>query len=231
MKAQKYFGVLVILALLFALVPAGSVSAAVTKVAVCHLDDMGVYHLINISEMAFPAHVEHGDASPLEWVPGMEGYKFNADCSLNAIPQKTLVDTVFVPGSNLTKTGPAIVSSDALSLGVDYELIASGTYRYGTWIGSGIADARCSLRPANSQYNPLPVPAWFDGANFGGSWDNYLQVWVNGAAVEWGTGCDMSNVYSKLLTGSGNSLTFTILDSGYSDNSGGITVDIYQVNW
>lgn len=55
---------------------------AMTKMSVCHLDEYGVFHLISIAEAAFPAHVEHGDASPNEDVPGQPGMVFAEDCSV-----------------------------------------------------------------------------------------------------------------------------------------------------
>lgn len=81
MKTNKYLGIVIIIAMLLALVPVGSVSAKVVKIAVCHIDDMGMYHLINISKNAFPAHEAHGDKVPGDWIPGMTGYQFAADCT------------------------------------------------------------------------------------------------------------------------------------------------------
>ena len=77
-------GVLVLL-LVGAVLPVSS-QGGTQKVDVCHFDaDTGTYHRINISEKAFPTHVEHGDASPGDPVPGMEGYEFAADCSLVSV--------------------------------------------------------------------------------------------------------------------------------------------------
>lgn len=60
-------------------------AAPAPKVDVCHLDDMGNYILINISENAFQAHVDHGDGGPGDAFPGMPGYMFADDCSAMAI--------------------------------------------------------------------------------------------------------------------------------------------------
>ena len=82
MKAQKYFGVMVILALLFALVPSTSVSAAASKVPVCHLDkDSGAFILINISDNAYDSHLNHGDVNPGDPIPGMLGMTYGEDCA------------------------------------------------------------------------------------------------------------------------------------------------------
>ncbi len=222
MKVYRYLGLIIILIMLFAFLPVGGASAA-TKIAVCHLDDMGLYHLINISESAFPTHVAHGDASPFELVPGMAGKKFTADCSI--IDIKTLVDTVLVPSN-----GATVYSSAVLESGVTYEMVASGTYKFVNWADAGIADARCSLRIPGS-YNSTGSITWIDGALFPGSLQYYLQVWVGGSYVEWGTGCEtVTHTYTSTLTGAGTTTSFKIWDNAYGDNSGSIEVKIYQYN-
>lgn len=223
MKTYKYLGVIVILAMLLAFIPAGSASAAAAKVAVCHVDELGIYHLISISENAFPAHVDHGDASPGELVPGMTGKKFAADCSV--IDVKTLVDTVMVPSSGATVTSTANLES-----GISYELVASGTYKFANWTNAGIADARCSLRIPGS-YNNTGAIAWIDGMVFAGTLQYYLQVWANGSHVEWGTACEpVTHTYVGALTGAGTPASFKIWDNAYDDNVGSIEVKIYRYN-
>ncbi len=223
MKTYRFLGVLVILAMLVAFLPVGSVFAGTTKVAVCHLDELGVYHLISISESAFPAHVDHGDASPGELVPGMIGKKFAADCSV--IDVKTLVDTVTVPAGGATVNSTAI-----LETGINYELVASGTYRFANWGEAGIADARCSFRLPGYN-NSTGVNAWIDGSVFASPKQYYLQVWVNGTNVEWGTACEtVTHTYVGALTGAGTTASFKILDDYYSDNTGSIEVKIFRYN-
>ena len=55
-------------------------SLATTKVDVCHRDLSGDYTLITIADAAYDTHVDHGDASPGDPVPGMSGYVFDAAC-------------------------------------------------------------------------------------------------------------------------------------------------------
>lgn len=82
MKTYKYFGVIVILAMLLALVPTGSISAAATKVDVCHYDkDADVFILINISDNAYDKHLAHGDVNPGDAIPGMLGMVYGDDCT------------------------------------------------------------------------------------------------------------------------------------------------------
>ena len=66
MKTKKLLSILSVLVLLLAALPVLSVGAGGEKVDVCHNEGNGTFHLINISDNAFPAHVEHGDASPGE---------------------------------------------------------------------------------------------------------------------------------------------------------------------
>lgn len=80
---KSNLALLVILSVLLALLTAGTALAGPAgKVDVCHAVGDGSYIKINISENAFPAHVEHGDASPGEMVPGLSGKKFDADCNV-----------------------------------------------------------------------------------------------------------------------------------------------------
>lgn len=74
-------------------------AAPAEKVDVCHLEGNGSYHLINISDNAYPAHVEHGDASPGEAVPGMPGFKFAEDCSF--VPAGPIVEPGYNPDAVL----------------------------------------------------------------------------------------------------------------------------------
>lgn len=225
MKNNKFFGLLIIVALLVALIPNSFVSAAATKVDVCHLDkDAGIFFMINISDNAFDTHVAHGDAAPGDLVPGMPGKKFAADCSI--VNVRDLIDTVTVYASG------AVASSVALENGVVYEFEASGTYRFvnwGTFPETGIADARASYRIPSS-YNPYGVVAWVDGSLLPLAVRYYLQIWVNGAHFEWGTVYNSSHVYISSFTGAGTAVNFKIVDDNYGDNSGFLTVKIYHYN-
>jgi hypothetical protein len=80
MKTKKLLSILSVLVLLLAAMPVLSVGAGGIKVDVCHYEGNGTYHMINISENAFDTHVAHGDGSPGDPVPGMEGYKFDETC-------------------------------------------------------------------------------------------------------------------------------------------------------
>ena len=50
------------------------------QVDVCHVDDNGIFNLINVNVNALPAHRGHGDALPGEPVPGSTALVFNESC-------------------------------------------------------------------------------------------------------------------------------------------------------
>ena len=56
-------------------------SAKAGKVDVCHVDDDGLFHLINVNGNALPAHVGHGDGQPGDAVPS-GGQVFGSACEL-----------------------------------------------------------------------------------------------------------------------------------------------------
>lgn len=80
---KKKNGLIICFCLIVSLLVGGIVSGAPAgKVDVCHFStDTGEYIKINISENAFQAHVEHGDASPNEPVPNLEGWAFDQECT------------------------------------------------------------------------------------------------------------------------------------------------------
>ena len=57
-------------------------SLSVDKAQVCHVDQYGAFRFISIGDPALAAHMAHGDGQPGDVVPGQEGKKFAADCSL-----------------------------------------------------------------------------------------------------------------------------------------------------
>lgn len=65
-----------------------------SKMDVCHVTGNGSYHMINVSERAWPAHEAHGDALPGDEVPEMEGYTFTDTCEMEEV-QPELSTTEF----------------------------------------------------------------------------------------------------------------------------------------
>jgi len=228
MKTQKLLGLLITLTMLLTLV--GTVSAApAEKVNVCHYDkELNTFVLINISDNAYPAHQEHGDAYAGDPVPGQTQYHFGADCSL--VEQYTFVQTLYVTSESKTVT----VSSPLIE-GQLYELRARGAYHYQgktSIYPNGFADAKYSYRSTTI--------GWLDGAQL---WDepalSYgLQVTIKDGDTEkpllpayWSGSFNDAHIYTAAYTGTGFSLGLFIWDNVYTDNLGEITVDIYKVNW
>ena len=134
-----------------------------------------------------------------------------------------LVDTVEVAPRAAGENAPAVTAS-AISLesGNNYLLVASGTYRFANWGEYGIADAAWNYRRAANA--PGGVAGWYQQAS------TRLQVWVGGAAVAWQPSAfNPEHIYSLELTGEGGPANFTIEDDNYTDNTGQITVKIYEL--
>jgi len=136
--------------------------------------------------------------------------------------QPIFVETVEVPSD-----GSTVTSTNVLGGGVTYLLEASGTYRFANWGAYGIADAEYAYRNDAYKDNPLPVHGWTLGENTYPSVLG-LDVLVDGGNVYWG---DYNGAHNYVLSysGNGNPVSFDIYDSHYSDNSGFITVDIYEL--
>jgi len=213
MKKNKYLRIVIILTMLLALIPVGSVSAKMEKVSVCHREGNGGYHLITIAKSALPAHMAHGDALPTDSVPGHPGEKFASDCSFASVPQKELVQTLTV-----LPDGASVVSQPLL-LGQAYELKASGTYTY-----------KSTLEWADAEWY-MKGGVMYKG-DTEGSVPYVLDLSINGYSTntDWGA-YQPTHVYTKQWTGTGATLSFSIFDSAWSDNVGFLTVEIWKVNW
>lgn len=189
------------------------------KVDVCHKEGKkGVFHLINISDNALKAHLDHGDGVPGTLVPGREDKKFTKDCSVTDRWKE--IETVSVPANNSS----GVSSQDNLEKGKEYKLEATGTYKFANWGEYGIADAKFNYRSAahNGGY-----PGWVDGSTFPGSLQYYLQVKANGGPLYWIEDYNDAHTYTASFTGDGNVIHFNILDDQYGDNSGNIQVKIF----
>ncbi|MBW6469058.1 MAG: hypothetical protein K0B85_07885 [Coriobacteriia bacterium] len=130
--------------------------------------------------------------------------------------EPVLVDTVQVFAKG------AEHQSIALAAGKSYLLEASGTYRFANWGEYGIADAAWNHRRAANA--PGGVAGWYQQES------TWLQVWVDGAAVDWDPDeFNSEHIYTVEVTGADSPVVFKIMDDYYADNSGFITVDIYEL--
>lgn len=113
-----------------------------------------------------------------------------------------------------------------LTDGRTYLVEASGTYRFANWGEYGIADAEWALR--NDSYAlPVAPHGWTKGE------DSYpsilgLDLLIDQQNIEWGSYND-DHLYKTVMVGAGEALDFSIKDSAYGDNSGALTVEIYDV--
>lgn len=81
-------------ALLVAALAPNAAFAKSEKVDVCHITEDGTYNLINISENAVPAHLNHGDTSP----GSIAGTNFvDENCSISPITRVESPELVFGP--------------------------------------------------------------------------------------------------------------------------------------
>jgi hypothetical protein len=155
---------------------------------------------------------------------GIEGIQYNSPSPTGFgfyKPKLVLVDTVEVPSDGTT------VKSIALAEEGIYLLKASGTYRFADWGVYGIADAEWAYRNDAYKDDPLPIHGWTLGENTYPSGCG-LDVQVDGGCVDWGNYNDVHD-YVLDYIGNGGTVSFHIHDSAYGDNSGFITVNIYEL--
>ncbi len=222
---KKRYWLILSLCLVASLLVTGLASAGPpAKVEVCHLtsSETNTYVLITISENAFQTHIDHGDASPHEYVPGMPGYAFDGEC----VPYLLATEVMEINGV----TGAVSTSVLTTKVGVQYKLEASGTYRFGQWGDTGIADAKYSYRPPYL-HHPYPVNTWVDGADLPSPWEYYLQVlYANPTTpVYWIETFNEEHFYTADFNGNGAQIELFILDNAYGDNEGFITVTIKEL--
>lgn len=130
-------------------------------------------------------------------------------------------DTLFVPA-----TSNSITTSTALTDGHYYLVEVSGTYTFANWSPYGIADAEWSYRSA--PYTPDNTAGWVKGEGYFQS-ECGLDLQMNGC-FDWGALNETDNhLYKTVIQGDGTPLDFSIYDNQYSDNEGGLNVEIYDV--
>ena len=72
----------IVLALLTLFV--ANVTAQRERLALCHIDEDGVYHRVEVAEPAYDNHIAHGDAAIGDPVPNMDGFTFDENCQPEA---------------------------------------------------------------------------------------------------------------------------------------------------
>lgn len=139
----------------------------------------------------------------------------SVDKTLDRCYKLPLVDTVEVPADSAS----GATSTTPLESGKTYILEVSGTFDAAAGI---TADAEYSSGPTSYVWQE-PVEKY---ESYG---VNLLDLKVDGAFVDWGP-YDSSHVYTLLYPGTGSTVSFLIYDlAPYSNNSGFLTVDIYEL--
>lgn len=123
----------------------------VAKVDVCHRRDSQGYDLITVADVAFPSHVDHGDAAVGDPVPGVAGFVFDANCApVEACPCFDASDIVGpiiqcvgnLPGENrawlFTATGDVACSGERCATsGLSCFIVTSNIDLYRSPISAG----------------------------------------------------------------------------------------------
>lgn len=136
------------------------------------------------------------------------------------------VETVNVPS-----TGTEVFSTN--SLDGNYAFVANGTYTYRPGYSGSVTDAAFSMRTAgNDPIDPTghPYNPWVRVNDFASPYAGYLGITVDNAvgSTDWGSVFNSLHEYSLQYNGDGDAAGFKMLDSSYGDNSGSLTVDIYE---
>ncbi|MCA9365443.1 DUF642 domain-containing protein [Candidatus Kaiserbacteria bacterium] len=121
----------------------------------------------------------------------------------------------------------AVVSTvNPLQLGNIYIVEVSGTYSFGNREDYE-ADAEWSHRADAYTDNPLAAHGWTVGELTYNSVVG-LDLQIDGQNINWGS-FNNDHLYKTVVEGDGSALDFSIYDSNYSDNTGGLDVAIYDV--
>lgn len=134
------------------------------------------------------------------------------------------VANVFVPST----TGTAV--SFAPVVAGDYILRATGQYAYRpSSPGAEYSDAGWSKRdPGDAVYGGAFVP-WVKVATFPAPHTGWLGVMVNDDTADWGDYFNPTHLYVKNFENyAGGVISAKILDDVYSDNSGGVSLDLHE---
>jgi hypothetical protein len=122
----------------------------------------------------------------------------------------------------------AVTTTPALGAG-DFVLISNGSYIYRNQVGATTSDAAYSERhPSDPVYGGEFAP-WTNVNTFGSPYTGWLGIMVNSSVSDWGSYFNDGHEYAYSLSNfAGGSLSMTILDDQYGDNSGSLAVSAYN---
>nr|NIW43387.1 hypothetical protein [Gammaproteobacteria bacterium] len=91
------------------------------KVDICHFLGNGEYIKINISANALQAHLDHGDAHPNDYVPGMSDWALDENC----VQYELMSEVLFVESYKAPEDPTPQVSTTSFSTkpGTSYQLV------------------------------------------------------------------------------------------------------------
>ncbi len=135
------------------------------------------------------------------------------------------VEELFVSAESSDITTSAVT----LTSGRTYVVEVSGTYSFGNR-PDFVADAEWTHRNDAFTDSPLAAHGWTLGEN------TYptvypavaLDLQIDGQNIDWGA-FNEGHLYKTIVEGDGTPLDFSIYDSYYGDNTGGLDVAIYDV--
>ncbi|OGI22163.1 MAG: hypothetical protein A2808_04030 [Candidatus Moranbacteria bacterium RIFCSPHIGHO2_01_FULL_55_24] len=125
--------------------------------------------------------------------------------------------SVLVKSVSVDSASDVPVDLGTFASGKSYLVTAEGTFDAGDFI---TGDAECSSR-AGSLWNTFVK-------NYESYGETLLDLQIDGAATDWG-GCNGGNVYSKIFAGDDASHNAFIYDVYKPNNSGSLTVKVYEL--
>lgn len=120
-----------------------AVSAAMSKIDVCHRTNSGDYTKISIADAAYDTHRAHGDGPVGARVPGNEGYAFLSDCeTVRVVAYCPCYQTVAELGDLQGEAG-LVIEDDPF--GSWEASLTSGTASASAWYSSDSHTGACAI--------------------------------------------------------------------------------------
>lgn len=141
-------------------------------------------------------------------------------CDYGTYPKSVMVWSGFAPATG------AVITTPALEATRDYFVEASGTYFAG---GDGPFDIEADAEYSQDAIQRAAATPWTDLVNnYGGSGEELLELYIDGAAVEWGAfSANHRYALDVVPTGSPLDINANIYDIYTPNNTGGLCVALY----
>lgn len=152
-------------------------------------------------------------------------YPATTDCSkapVGTYPGYTYAGSAFVPSFGPDPSTPPIVSMST-EAGVAYMVEASGTYYAG---GASLYDVRVDAEYTQDAVQRAAGTPWTD--SYLAFPDEYLELMVDGANVEWGSYSPVHVYAIPKIAGASMKFEFHINDNYTPNNTGGLCVSLFK---